>query len=109
MTAFYAQEADNITPPGSGGTIAVPSAASSTVGSGNLTAYQGRWLWIKSSAKTHVRFGTSSVGAATTGDIYLTADVDYPMRVPRDGTRSYVRARGAAAGTLHYRVTSGPV
>lgn len=103
-------EADalNVTPPGSGGTITVPSGASSGVASGSLVAYQGAFLWLKSSSKAHVRFGTSAVGAATTGDIYLTADVDYFFRVPKDGSQSYVRTRGAAAGTLYYRRTSGP-
>lgn len=109
MSGQLVPEAANLTPPGAGGTVTVPSGASSTAGSGNLSAYAGEWLWIKSTVKTHVRFGISTVGAATTGDIYLTADVDYPFRIPRDGTLSYVRARGTAAGTLYYRQTSGPM
>lgn len=101
-------EAINVSPPGTGGKIAL-STASSTAGSGNLSAYEGKWLWVKADEKTHVRTGGSSVGAATSGDIYLTADVDYFWRVPTDGTRSYVRAKAASGtGTLFYRVTSGP-
>lgn len=100
-------EAANVCPPGTGGSIAVTSA-SSTAGSGDFSAYAGKWLWLTASAKTHVRAGTSSVGAATTGDIYMTADTPYFWRVPKDGTLSYVRARTATgSGTIHYRVTSG--
>lgn len=109
MSGMYEREAVLVTPPASGGTITVPSGSSSTAGSGNLSAYQGSYLWVKSTAKTYLRFGTSSVGAATTGDIYLTADVDYQFWIPEDGTLSYVRARGAAAGTLYYRQSSGRV
>lgn len=98
-----------VTPPGSGGTITIPSGSSSTAGSGNLTAYAGSYLWIKSDVKVHVKFGGASVATAGTTDIYLTPDADYSMWIPRDGTQSYVRVRGAAAGTLYYRRTSGPV
>lgn len=101
----YERDAAVVCPPGSGGTITVPSGSSSTAGSGVLTAYKNHWLWMKSSSKAHVRFGTSAVGAATTGDIYLTPDADYHFRIPASVT--HVRVRGVAAGTLYYRKSSG--
>lgn len=108
MSSYFVQEANNVTPPGSGGTITL-STTSSTAGSGNLTAYAGRWLVFKSDVDVHVRFGALNVGAATAGDYYLTADLPEPYRIPKDGTLSYVRAKGTAAGKLYYRVTSGPI
>lgn len=111
MSGFIEREAVLITPPGvgDGATITVPSAASSTAGDGNLSSYAGSYLWVKSTVKAYVRFGEAGVGAATVGDIYLTPDVDYAFWIPRDASRSYVRARGTAAGTLYYRRSSGLV
>jgi hypothetical protein len=100
--------ADVVSPPGSGGTITVPSGSSNTSAT-SLVAYQGAWLWLKSTAKTHVNFGTSTVATALTTHIYLTADVDYFFRIPKDGSLSYIKTRGATTGTLYYRKTSGPL
>lgn len=50
-------------------------------------------IWIKATQKTHIRFGDSDVGAATTNDQYMTADVDYVLDVP--------------AGVTHYRAIRG--
>jgi len=108
MAGFFEQAAINATPPGTGGKITI-STASSTAGSGNFDAYKGRWIWLKSDVKTYVRAGTSLVGAATAGDMYLTADTDYFWRVPKDGTLSYLRAKGTGSGTLFWRTSSGPV
>jgi hypothetical protein len=108
MSSSYLDPAQAVSPPGSGGTISF-TTASSTAGSGNLTAYAGRWLVFKADTDVHVRFGASSVGAATAGDYYLSADLPEQYRIPKDGTLSYVRAKGTAAGKLYFRVTSGPV
>lgn len=110
MPSVYLDPATAVSPPGSGGTITIPASASSTAGSGNLSAYEGRWLSIRADVGCHVRFGTSSVGAATAGDWYLPADVGEPYRIPKSGTLSRVTVLGkGTAGKLYFRVTSGPV
>lgn len=109
VTTELHREAINSVPPGTGAAVAIPSGASTTAI--DLSAYAGRWLAIKSDVDCHVRFGGASVGAATSGDWPMGADVDYAWRIPTTGTRSYARAldAGSAGGTLFYRVVSEPV
>lgn len=104
--SYLANDFFNNSLPRDGGTIAVPSAASSTAGDGDLSSYIGKHVWLKADVKTHIRVGTS-YEAATAGDIYLTPDVDYDFRVAQD--QKHISVYGAGAGTLYLRVTSGPI
>lgn len=107
MSGFYAPDAMVVSPPGTGGTLTIPSGASSTAAACKLTAHKGHWLWIKSTVKAHIRFSSAGT-AATTGNIYLTPDVDYPFRIPANtAARDRITAYGVSAGTLYFRRTSG--
>src|SRR5690606_5201254 len=114
MTIHLERDALNVILPTSTTKIAVPASASTTAGvtGQNLAALAGKYVWMKSTVKTHIRAGATptGAGAATTDDIYLTADVDYFWRIPQDGSRNGIRVKGAGtAGTLYYAVTSGPL
>jgi hypothetical protein len=98
----YDIQASQVTPPGPG--TAVATSTTSTAAT-DLSAYQGRWVVIIASAKTHIRFGTSAVGAAVVADTWIAADVPAYYWIPVSGSRSFFRAIlpvGAAAATLSY-------
>lgn len=63
-------------------------------------------IWLKADVKTHIRFGSSSVAAATTTDIYLTADVDYVLDVTPDVTSARVKRGGSTNGILRWAVVA---
>lgn len=108
MTSSYEIEALVVAPPGTGGSISIGTGASSTATAGNLAAYAGKWLTFAATTPAHVRFGTASVGPATAGDIEIPAGTWTRMRIPKDGSRSYVRALAVStSGTVYFRVTSG--
>ncbi|AKF08897.1 hypothetical protein [Sandaracinus amylolyticus] len=65
-----------INAPGPGQTPVTAGAASSAA---NAIPSGATKLWLKATAKAHIRFGDSSVGAATPNDQYLTADQDYVL------------------------------
>jgi hypothetical protein len=98
----YDIQASQVTPPGAG--TAVATSTTSTAAT-DLSAYEGRWVVIIPSAKTHIRFGASNVGAAVVADVWIPADVAAYFWIPKSGTRSFFRAIlpvGAAAATLSY-------
>lgn len=89
-----------VTPPGAGTKVALTT---SSVTAQNLTSYQGKWIVIYLTAAAHVRFGTSSVDAATTDDVIFPAGQHIPFYIPPSGARSYFRARTVTGtGDLHY-------
>lgn len=84
--------------PVSTNTVSIGSA-SSTAGSGNLGG--ALRVWMKSNTDTRIRFGASTVGAATAGDIYLTSGVDYVLDVQKPITH-FRAIRSTANGTLYW-------
>jgi hypothetical protein len=98
----YDIQASQVTPPGAG--TAVATSTTSTAAT-DLSAYQGRWIVMIATAKTHLRFGDSTVGASVVADVWIAADSPAYFWIPPSGKRSYFRAIlpvGAAAATLSY-------
>jgi hypothetical protein len=58
-------------------------------------------VWMKSDVKTHIRFGSTTVGACTTTDMYLTADIDYVFDIPPAVTNATVK-RSSTSGILRW-------
>lgn len=58
---------------------------------------------MKTTVKTHIRFGESAVGAATTNDYPLEADCDYVFDV-HVGSRFFRAIRASSDGTLIWAV-----
>ncbi|MCZ7683904.1 MAG: hypothetical protein M5U28_36115 [Sandaracinaceae bacterium] len=107
MTTALHREAINACPPGDGDSTAIPSAGSTSAI--DLSAHLGRFVTFKSDTSAHVRFGASDVGAATAGDIYLTADADATWRIVTGRTHLRALDGGSAGGRIFYAVTSEPV
>jgi hypothetical protein len=93
-------QAVQVTPPGAGSSN---NTSTTSTGAIDLSAFQGKFVVLQASVKTHIRFGTSSVGAADTTDIWLAADEKVPFFIPTSGARSYFRARTATgSGVIVY-------
>lgn len=93
------------TPPGPATAVSVSTTSTAAQ---DLSAFEGKYVVMIADVKTHVRFGTSSVGAATTNDFYLPADTPLQFYIPPSGHRSYFRAVAEDDGTLHVADASDP-
>lgn len=58
-------------------------------------------IWLKADTKTHIQFGTSIVGAATTSMGYVTADADVVLDIP-PGVTHFRAITPSASGTLFW-------
>ena len=57
-------------------------------------------VWVKGTEEARIRFGTSSVGSPTAGDVLLTADADYVFDVTPDVTHARIRRIGSTDTTV---------
>jgi hypothetical protein len=96
----YDLQAAQVTPPGTGTKTSITGTSTAAI---NLSAFEGKWVTLIASVKTHIRWGKADVTAATTDDVYIPADTERHYFIPKSGTRSYFRAiRASADGDLHH-------
>ncbi|UJR81499.1 hypothetical protein [Sandaracinus amylolyticus] len=94
----YESQAAHRPLPGPGTKVSFTTSAGGEV---DLSAHLGKYLIVIATAKVHIRSGVpGSVGAPTTDDVYLPADVSQDFKVTN--SRRAIRLIGAAAGDLHY-------
>jgi hypothetical protein len=88
------------TPPGPGAT-ALTVGATSTAAQ-DISAMEGRLIYVDVTEPVYIRFGAAAVGAATVNDLPLRPGTLYRFRIPRHGRRSFFRAirAGGADATL---------
>ena len=90
-------------PWGAGATPISITAASSTAA--DLTASKGQGVLMLCTVPFHIRWGSSAVGAATTSDMLIPANVLIRVDIPSSSSDfAYFRAirSGASDGTLYY-------
>jgi len=90
------------TPWGAGSTVSVTGSSSSAT---DVSGTPGAALLMTCDVPFHIRWGTSSVGSATTGDQLLPANtlirVDVPSPAADWGFFRVIR-EGSTSGTLYY-------
>lgn len=101
-------QAVRIWPWGAGATpISVTNASSSAA---DLTGSKGQGVLIICTVPFHMRWGASSVGAATTNDLLIPANTLLRVDVPSSSSDfAYFRVirEGASDGTLYYATIEG--
>lgn len=100
-SAFAAQAADIRLPQST--TSDTFAASGVNTGGLDLTPFAHSMIWLKSTQDCRVRVG-STLSAASAGDIYLNANVDYTFRVTKSDRFLSVLGMGDA-GTVYVAKT----